>query len=84
MVFRKVKTLAEEDWLDDTVAWVERSRKMAKEKELAEKRVSRVGTMGEGGGLFVCISHAVILYSVFNWFLYFLSFPIGQASAGDG
>ncbi len=30
----------EEPWLDDTVAWVERSRKLAKEKELAEKRVS--------------------------------------------
>lgn len=38
--FRKVKTLAEEDWLDDTTAWVEKSRKLAKEKELAEKRVS--------------------------------------------
>lgn len=54
MVFRKVKTLAEEDWLDDTVAWVERSRKMAKEKELAEKRVSRVGTMG-GRRRAVCV-----------------------------
>lgn len=35
-----MKTLAEDDpWLDDTAAWVERSRKLAKEKELAEKRV---------------------------------------------
>ena len=46
-----MKTLAEGDWLDDTVAWVERSRKMAKEKELAEKRVSREGTMWGAGGL---------------------------------
>lgn len=29
----------DEPWLDDTAAWVERSRKLAKEKELAEKRV---------------------------------------------
>lgn len=29
----------EEPWLDDTAAWVERSRKLAKEKEMAEKRV---------------------------------------------
>uniref|UniRef100_A0AAR2L4Y6 U4/U6.U5 tri-snRNP-associated protein 1 n=1 Tax=Pygocentrus nattereri TaxID=42514 RepID=A0AAR2L4Y6_PYGNA len=36
----KVKTLGEEEpWLDDTAAWVERSRKLAKEKEMAEKRV---------------------------------------------
>uniref|UniRef100_A0A6Q2XUD5 Spliceosome associated factor 1, recruiter of U4/U6.U5 tri-snRNP n=1 Tax=Esox lucius TaxID=8010 RepID=A0A6Q2XUD5_ESOLU len=43
----KVKTLAEDDWLDDTVAWVERSRKMAKEKELAEKRAKLLQEMDE-------------------------------------
>lgn len=40
--FSKVKTLADDDpWLDDTAAWVEKSRKLAKEKEMAEKRVRR-------------------------------------------
>uniref|UniRef100_A0A8C1FCU9 Spliceosome associated factor 1, recruiter of U4/U6.U5 tri-snRNP n=1 Tax=Cyprinus carpio carpio TaxID=630221 RepID=A0A8C1FCU9_CYPCA len=35
----KVKVLGDEEpWLDDTAAWVERSRKLAKEKEMAEKR----------------------------------------------
>ncbi|AWP05339.1 putative U4/U6.U5 tri-snRNP-associated protein 1 [Scophthalmus maximus] len=47
----KVKTLAEEDWLDDTVAWVERSRKMAKEKELAEKRAKLLEEMDEEFGV---------------------------------
>ncbi|XP_041093970.1 LOW QUALITY PROTEIN: U4/U6.U5 tri-snRNP-associated protein 1, partial [Polyodon spathula] len=42
----KVKTLAEDDpWLDDTAAWVERSRKMAKEKELADKRAKMLEEM---------------------------------------
>ncbi|KAJ8396434.1 hypothetical protein AAFF_G00017400 [Aldrovandia affinis] len=48
----KVKTLAEEDpWLDDTAAWVERSRKMAKEKELAEKRAKLLQEMDEEFGV---------------------------------
>uniref|UniRef100_A0A8C7WHM6 Spliceosome associated factor 1, recruiter of U4/U6.U5 tri-snRNP n=1 Tax=Oncorhynchus mykiss TaxID=8022 RepID=A0A8C7WHM6_ONCMY len=47
----KVKTLAEEDWLDDTVAWVERSRKMSKEKELAEKRAKLLQEMDEEFGV---------------------------------
>ncbi|KAL0994107.1 hypothetical protein UPYG_G00117840 [Umbra pygmaea] len=47
----KVKTLAEDDWLDDTVAWVERSRKMAKEKELAEKRAKLLQEMDEEFGV---------------------------------
>ena len=39
-VFRKIKTLGEDDpWLDDTAAWIERSRQLQKEKDLAEKRV---------------------------------------------
>lgn len=37
---RKIKTLGEDDpWLDDAAAWIERSRKLQQEKELAEKRV---------------------------------------------
>lgn len=40
-LFRKIKTLGEDDpWLDDTAAWIERSRQLQKEKDLAEKRVS--------------------------------------------
>ncbi|XP_041324272.1 U4/U6.U5 tri-snRNP-associated protein 1-like, partial [Pyrgilauda ruficollis] len=38
----KVKTLGEEEpWLDDAAAWIERSRALQREKELAEKRVGR-------------------------------------------
>lgn len=48
----KVKTLAEDDpWLDDTAAWVERSRKMAKDKELAEKRAKMLEEMDEEFGI---------------------------------
>ncbi|XP_062391947.1 U4/U6.U5 tri-snRNP-associated protein 1 isoform X1 [Sardina pilchardus] len=49
----KVKTLGgeEEPWLDDTSAWVERSRKMAKEKELAEKRAKLLEEMDEEFGV---------------------------------
>lgn len=44
--FRKIKSLGEDDpWLDDTAAWIERSRKLQLEKEMAEKRV---GVMGRG------------------------------------
>ncbi|XP_023143637.2 U4/U6.U5 tri-snRNP-associated protein 1 [Amphiprion ocellaris] len=47
----KVKTLAEDDWLDDTAAWVERSRKLAKEKEMAEKRAKLLEEMDEEFGV---------------------------------
>lgn len=47
----KVKTLAEDDWLDDTAAWVERSRKVAKEKEMAEKRAKLLEEMDEEFGV---------------------------------
>ncbi|XP_067113694.1 U4/U6.U5 tri-snRNP-associated protein 1 [Osmerus mordax] len=47
----KVKTLAEEDWLDDTTAWVEKSRKLAKEKELAEKREKLLEEMDQEFGV---------------------------------
>lgn len=43
-LFRKIKTLGEDDpWLDDTAAWIERSRQLQKEKDLAEKRVRTCG-----------------------------------------
>ena len=47
----KVKTLAEDDWLDDTCAWVERSRMLAKEKELAEKRAKLLEEMDQEFGV---------------------------------
>ncbi|XP_076001362.1 U4/U6.U5 tri-snRNP-associated protein 1 [Genypterus blacodes] len=47
----KVKTLAEEDWIDDTAAWVEKSRNMAKEKELAEKREKLLEEMDQEFGV---------------------------------
>nr|XP_046274621.1 U4/U6.U5 tri-snRNP-associated protein 1 [Scatophagus argus] len=47
----KVKTLAGDDWLDDTRAWVERSRKLAKEKEMAEKRAKLLEEMDEEFGV---------------------------------
>ncbi|XP_056586568.1 U4/U6.U5 tri-snRNP-associated protein 1 isoform X1 [Triplophysa dalaica] len=48
----KVKTLGnDEPWLDDTAAWVEKSRKMAKEKELAEKRAKLLEEMDEEFGV---------------------------------
>ncbi|XP_060792302.1 U4/U6.U5 tri-snRNP-associated protein 1 isoform X2 [Neoarius graeffei] len=48
----KVKTLADDDpWLDDTVAWVEKSRKLAKEKEMAEKRAKLLEEMDEEFGV---------------------------------
>lgn len=47
----KVKTLAEDDWLDDTCAWVERSRSLAKEKELAEKRAKLLEEMDQEFGV---------------------------------
>lgn len=63
--FRKIKSLGEDDpWLDDTAAWIERSRKLQVEKELAEKRVSIVlesqellGCMGASlGTLALCVT----------------------------
>lgn len=48
----KVKVIGDEEpWLDDTVAWVERSRKLAKEKELAEKRAKVLQEMDEEFGV---------------------------------
>ncbi|XP_017348517.1 U4/U6.U5 tri-snRNP-associated protein 1 [Ictalurus punctatus] len=48
----KVKRLADDDpWLDDTAAWVEKSRKLAKEKEMAEKRAKLLEEMDEEFGV---------------------------------
>ncbi|KAM9315059.1 U4/U6.U5 tri-snRNP-associated protein 1 [Pholidichthys leucotaenia] len=47
----KVKALADDDWLDDTVAWVARSRKIAQEKEMAEKRAKLLEEMDEEFGV---------------------------------
>lgn len=47
----KVKTLAEEDWLDSTTAWIERSRKLEKDKEMAEKRAKLLEEMDEEFGV---------------------------------
>lgn len=47
----KIKAIAEEDWLDDASAWVEKSRNMAKEKELAEKRAKVLQEMDEEFGV---------------------------------
>ncbi|XP_061574879.1 U4/U6.U5 tri-snRNP-associated protein 1 [Cololabis saira] len=47
----KVKSLAGDDWLDDTAAWVDRSRKLAKEKELAEKRAKLLEEMDQEFGV---------------------------------
>ncbi|XP_059811203.1 U4/U6.U5 tri-snRNP-associated protein 1 [Hypanus sabinus] len=48
----KVKTLGDDDaWLDDAVAWVEKSRKLQKEKEMAEKRAKLLEEMDEEFGV---------------------------------
>ncbi|XP_060031977.1 U4/U6.U5 tri-snRNP-associated protein 1 [Erinaceus europaeus] len=48
----KVKTLGEDDpWLDDTAAWIERSRQLQKEKDLAEKRAKLLEEMDQEFGI---------------------------------
>ncbi|XP_077574821.1 U4/U6.U5 tri-snRNP-associated protein 1 [Stigmatopora nigra] len=47
----KVKTLAQDDWLEDTASWVEKSRKVAKEKEMAEKRAQLLEEMDREFGV---------------------------------
>lgn len=47
----KVKTLADEDWLDDTAAWVAQTRRLEKEKELAEKRAKLLEEMDQEFGI---------------------------------
>uniref|UniRef100_A0A3P9MSB0 Spliceosome associated factor 1, recruiter of U4/U6.U5 tri-snRNP n=1 Tax=Poecilia reticulata TaxID=8081 RepID=A0A3P9MSB0_POERE len=47
----KVKAIGDDDWLDDTAGWVEKSRKLAKEKEMAEKRAKLLEEMDEEFGV---------------------------------
>ncbi|XP_044537393.1 U4/U6.U5 tri-snRNP-associated protein 1 [Gracilinanus agilis] len=48
----KIKTLGEDDpWLDDTAAWIERSRRLQKEKDLAEKRAKLLEEMDQEFGV---------------------------------
>ncbi|XP_014749544.1 PREDICTED: U4/U6.U5 tri-snRNP-associated protein 1 [Sturnus vulgaris] len=48
----KVKTLGEEEpWLDDAAAWIERSRALQREKELAEKRAKLLEEMDQEFGV---------------------------------
>ncbi|XP_032939516.1 U4/U6.U5 tri-snRNP-associated protein 1 [Catharus ustulatus] len=48
----KVKTLGEEEpWLDDAAAWIERSRALQREKELAEKRARLLEEMDQEFGI---------------------------------
>ncbi|XP_034282210.1 U4/U6.U5 tri-snRNP-associated protein 1 [Pantherophis guttatus] len=48
----KVKSLGEDDpWLDDTAAWIERSRKLQLEKEMAEKRAKLLEEMDQEFGI---------------------------------
>lgn len=73
----------EEPWLDDTAAWVERSRKLAKEKEMAEKRVRierKDGCRDNQMTSFVSFS----LYQSFYFVFCAIPFSTGQAPGGDG
>ncbi|XP_077312642.1 U4/U6.U5 tri-snRNP-associated protein 1 [Lithobates pipiens] len=48
----KIKSLGEDElWLDDTAAWIERSRKLQAEKEKAEKREKLLAEMDEEFGV---------------------------------
>ncbi|KAG8437856.1 hypothetical protein GDO86_008524, partial [Hymenochirus boettgeri] len=48
----KVKSLGDDElWLDDTAAWIEKSRKLQMEKEIAEKRAKLLAEMDEEFGV---------------------------------
>ncbi|XP_040265769.1 U4/U6.U5 tri-snRNP-associated protein 1 [Bufo bufo] len=48
----KIKSLGEDElWLDDTAAWIERSRKLQIEKDKAEKRAKLLAEMDEEFGV---------------------------------
>ncbi|KAM5138334.1 U4/U6.U5 tri-snRNP-associated protein 1 [Mantella aurantiaca] len=48
----KIKSLGEDElWLDDTAAWIERSRKLQAEKDKAEKREKLLAEMDEEFGV---------------------------------
>ncbi|XP_043835755.1 U4/U6.U5 tri-snRNP-associated protein 1-like [Dromiciops gliroides] len=48
----KIKTLGDDDdpWLDDTAAWIEKSRRLQKEKDLAERRATLLEEMDQEFG----------------------------------
>ncbi|NP_001079496.1 SART1, U4/U6.U5 tri-snRNP-associated protein 1 S homeolog isoform X1 [Xenopus laevis] len=48
----KIKSLGDDElWLDDTAAWIERTRKLQMEKEIAEKRAKLLAEMDEEFGV---------------------------------
>uniref|UniRef100_A0A6I8SAK9 SART1, U4/U6.U5 tri-snRNP-associated protein 1 n=1 Tax=Xenopus tropicalis TaxID=8364 RepID=A0A6I8SAK9_XENTR len=48
----KIKSLGDDElWLDDTAAWIEKSRKLQMEKEIAEKRAKLLAEMDEEFGV---------------------------------
>ncbi|XP_075425917.1 U4/U6.U5 tri-snRNP-associated protein 1 [Ascaphus truei] len=48
----KIKSLGDDElWLDDTAAWIERSRKLQAERDLAEKRAKLLAEMDEEFGV---------------------------------
>ncbi|KAM8969488.1 U4/U6.U5 tri-snRNP-associated protein 1 isoform 2-T2 [Sarcophilus harrisii] len=48
----KIKSLGDDDpWLDDTAAWIEKSRRLQKEKDLAEKRAKLLEEMDQEFGV---------------------------------
>ncbi|KAM5225299.1 U4/U6.U5 tri-snRNP-associated protein 1 isoform 2-T2 [Hipposideros larvatus] len=48
----KVKALGEDDpWLDDTASWIERTRQLQREKDLAEKRAKLLEEMDQEFGV---------------------------------
>ncbi|XP_068411563.1 U4/U6.U5 tri-snRNP-associated protein 1 [Eschrichtius robustus] len=48
----KIKALGEDDpWLDDTAAWIERTRQLQKEKDLAERRAKLLEEMDQEFGV---------------------------------
>ncbi|XP_053575970.1 U4/U6.U5 tri-snRNP-associated protein 1 [Bombina bombina] len=48
----KIKSLGDDElWLDDTAAWIERSRKLQAEKDMAEKRAKLLAEMDEEFGV---------------------------------
>ncbi|XP_064296383.1 LOW QUALITY PROTEIN: U4/U6.U5 tri-snRNP-associated protein 1, partial [Phalacrocorax carbo] len=57
----KIKTLGEDDpWLDDAAAWIERSRKLQQEKELAEKRAKLLEEMDQEFGVSTLVEEEFI------------------------
>lgn len=51
----KVKTLGDDDWFDNTVTWIQKSRKLQQERDMADRRAKLLQEMDEEFG----ISHLV-------------------------